>query len=161
MIRRANNEDFDQIYEIINQAARAYQGVIPADRWTDPYMTREELAREISHGVEFWGYAQDDLLIGVMGMQQVQDVTLIRHAYTRTSNQKSGVGAQLLAHLETLTTRPILIGTWKDATWAVRFYERRGYTLTTDEEKNLLLKKYWNIPDRQVETSVVLRSGHR
>lgn len=156
MIRKCTPEDFDRIYTIINDAAQAYRGIIPPDRWKKPYMTHEELRHEIDEGVEFWVYVETDQLVGVMGIQHVQDVTLIRHSYVMTEMRNRGIGGKLLAHLRSLTDRPVLIGTWADATWAVRFYENHGYTLTTTEEKNRLLKKYWNIPDRQVETSIVL-----
>jgi N-acetylglutamate synthase-like GNAT family acetyltransferase len=156
MIRRCDMRDFALIWAIINDGAQAYRGTIPADRWTEPYMSREKLQHEIKDGVVFWGYQEDGALMGVMGIQPVRDVTLIRHAYVRTSSQKKGVGSQLLAHLRKLTKDPVLIGTWADAVWAVRFYERHGFRRVSDEEKDRLLKRYWNIPERQVETSVVL-----
>jgi GNAT superfamily N-acetyltransferase len=156
MIQRCKPDEFESIYEIINDAAVAYKGVIPADRWHEPYMGREELQHEIDAGVRFWGYVEDKELIGVMGIQDVQDVTLIRHAYVRTTQRRKGIGGKLLSHLRTLTDRPILIGTWAAATWAIRFYEKHGFRLATEEEKNRLLKTYWSIPKRQVETSVVL-----
>jgi GNAT superfamily N-acetyltransferase len=156
MIRRCEDGDFEAVYSIINDAAEAYRGIIPADRWREPYMSREALRHEMSEGVVFWGYTEDDELIGVMGIQQVQDVTLIRHAYVRTARRKQGIGGKLLEHLLGLATRPVLVGTWADASWAVRFYEKHGFRLVTQVEKDRLLKKYWNIPDRQVETSVVL-----
>jgi GNAT superfamily N-acetyltransferase len=156
MIRRCDMRDFALIWAIINDGAQAYRGTIPADRWTEPYMSREKLQHEIEDGVVFWGYQEDGALMGVMGIQPVRDVTLIRHAYVRTSSQKKGVGSQLLAHLRKLTKDPVLIGTWADAVWAIRFYERHGFRRVSDEEKDRLLKRYWNIPERQVETSVVL-----
>jgi N-acetylglutamate synthase-like GNAT family acetyltransferase len=156
MIRRCGDRDFDQIWTIINDGAQAYKGIIPADRWTEPYMSREKLRHEMADSVDFWGFEQGGTLDGVMGIQAVQDVTLIRHAYVRTTSQKRGIGAQLLAHLRELTSTPILIGTWADASWAIHFYERHGFQKVSPEEKNRLLKKYWSIPDRQVETSVVL-----
>ena len=156
MIRQCETDDFETIYEIVNDAAVAYKGVIPADRWHEPYMPREELQHEIDDGVRFWGYEEDGDLIGVMGIQDVQDVTLIRHAYVRTTQRRKGIGGKLLSHLLTLTDRPILIGTWAAATWAIRFYEKHGFRLVSEEEKTRLLKKYWSIPERQVETSVVL-----
>lgn len=119
-------------------------------------MTKEKLLHEIEEGVEFWGYEEDGQLQGVMGLQLVDDVTLIRHAYVRTVKRNSGIGGKLLSHLKTLTNRPILIGTWAAADWAIRFYEKYGFKVVSSEEKNILLRKYWNIPDRQVETSVVL-----
>jgi N-acetylglutamate synthase-like GNAT family acetyltransferase len=119
-------------------------------------MSRERLQREIAEGVVFWGYEEAGTLLGVMGLQQVQDVTLIRHAYVRTSSQKRGIGAQLLSHLRELALGPVLIGTWADAVWAIRFYERYGFHKVRPEEKNRLLKQYWTVPERQIETSVVL-----
>ncbi len=156
MIRRCDMRDFALIWAIINDGAQAYRGTIPADRWTEPYMSREKLQHEIDDGVVFWGYQEGGDLMGVMGLQPVPDVTLIRHAYVRTSSQKKGVGSQLLAHLRKLTKDPVLIGTWADAIWAIRFYERHGFRRVSAEEKDRLLKRYWNIPERQVETSVVL-----
>jgi GNAT superfamily N-acetyltransferase len=156
VIRRCDDRDFDQIWAIINDGAQAYKGVIPADRWTDPYMSREKLQHEIADGVEFWGYEEGGALAGVMGLQHVQDVTLIRHAYVRTSSRQRGIGAALLSHLREMTARPVLIGTWADAVWAIRFYEKHGYRVVDPAEKNRLLRKYWNVPDRQIETSVVL-----
>ena len=156
MIRKCDDTDFEIIYEIINDGAEAYKGVIPADRLKEPYMDRDELRHEIDAGVEFWGYEEAGELLGVMGIQHVLDVTLIRHAYVRTDRQKKGIGGKLLMHLRTMTSRPILLGTWADASWAVRFYEKHGFRVVTVEEKNRLLKRYWSIPDRQIETSVVL-----
>lgn len=156
MVRKCNDADFNAIFSIINDAARAYKGVIPVDRWHEPYMSEDDLRHEIANGVAFWGYEEENELIGVMGIQNVKDVTLIRHAYVRTDMQKHGIGGKLLFHLMQLTNRPVLIGTWADAFWAVRFYEKSGFTVVTREEKNRLLKKYWSIPERQIETSVVL-----
>ncbi len=156
MIRRCDDRDFEAIWAIINDGAQAYRGIIPADRWTEPYMSREHLRQEIADGVVFWGYEESEDLLGVMGLQQVQDVTLIRHAYVRSGNQKRGIGGQLLAHLRKLAKGPVLIGTWADAVWAIRFYERYGFRRIEPEEKSRLLKRYWTIPDRQIETSVVL-----
>jgi GNAT superfamily N-acetyltransferase len=156
MIRPCNEHDFDQIHEIINDGAAAYKDKIPADRIRDPYMSRAELQHEIDDGVVFRGYESDGQLIGVMGIQDVRDVTLIRHAYVRTSAQGQGIGAQLLAHLRKLTVRPVLIGTWADATWAIRFYQRHGFEIVEPAEKERLLRLYWSVPDRQIETSVVL-----
>jgi GNAT superfamily N-acetyltransferase len=147
-----------EIFAIVNDAAQAYRGVIPADRWHEPYMPMAELEREIAAGVEFWGCYEDKRLLGVMGLQDVQDVSLIRHAYTRTALRGRGIGGALLEHLKAQTRRPLLIGTWKAADWAVRFYERRGFRLVDDEEKVRLLRRYWTIPDRQIEESVVLRN---
>ena len=156
MIRQCNDSDFEAIYEIINDAAEAYRSVIPTDRWHEPYMKRDELSHEIKDGVVFWGAEQNGRLTGVMGIQDKGEVTLIRHAYVRTGIQKQGIGTILLHHIERVTEKPILIGTWADATWAVSFYKKNGYQLVTPKEKTKLLKKYWTIPDRQVETSVVL-----
>jgi N-acetylglutamate synthase-like GNAT family acetyltransferase len=160
MIRRCDDRDFAVIWAIINDGAQAYKGIIPADRWTEPYMSREQLRQEMNEGVVFWGYEEAGTLVGVMGLQPVQDVTLIRHAYVRTSNQKQGIGAQLLSHLRTLATDPVLIGTWADAVWAIRFYERYGFQVLGPEQTNRLLKKYWTIPERQMETSVVLADAN-
>jgi N-acetylglutamate synthase-like GNAT family acetyltransferase len=156
MIRRCDDRDFESIWSIINDGAQAYRGTIPEDRWTEPYMSRKKLQHEIDSGVVFWGCQDDGTLIGVMGLQQVQDVTLIRHAYVRSGSQNRGIGSQLLSHLRELTNDPVLIGTWADAVWAIRFYERHGFRMVSAEEKDRLLKKYWSIPERQVETSVVL-----
>lgn len=156
MIRRCEERDFEEIGVIINDGAQAYIGVIPADRWTEPYMSREELRHEIGQGVEFYGCEEQGSLVGVMGIQPVQDVILIRHAYVRTSSQKQGIGGRLLSHLLGMATTPVLIGTWADAVWAIRFYERSGFQLVNPQEKNRLLKKYWTVPERQIETSVVL-----
>jgi GNAT superfamily N-acetyltransferase len=165
MIRLCTERDFDQIFTIINDGARAYQGIIPPDRLEDPYMSREKLQHEIADGVIFWGYESDDkpagALQGVMGIQSVappsaSPVTLIRHAYVRTGNQKKGIGGILLTHLRTLSDMPFLIGTWADAVWAIRFYQRHGFQAVEAEEKDRLLKTYWNVPARQIETSVVL-----
>ena len=156
MIRRCDERDFELIWAIINDGAQVYKGIIPADRWTEPYMSREKLQHEIDEGVVFWGYEEAGTLVGVMGLQQVQDVTLIRHAYVRATSQKRGIGAHLLAHLRELANGPVLIGTWAQAVWAIRFYERHGFQMVGSEEKNRLLKKYWSVPERQIETSVVL-----
>ncbi|WP_018758087.1 GNAT family N-acetyltransferase [Paenibacillus terrigena] len=158
MIRRCTNFDIDAMFQIINDAALAYKGVIPNDRYHEPYMASEELNNEISDGVVFWGYEEEDQLIGVMGIQDKGDVSLIRHAYVRTNQRKGGIGTKLLAHLISLTNKPILIGTWDSATWAISFYEKNGFDLVSPCEKEVLLKKYWNVPERQIETSVVLRN---
>ena len=149
-------DDFEIMYAIINDAASAYSGVIPADRWKDPYMPKDELQRQIDEGVEFWGYESGGEVVGVMGIQPVQDLTLIRHAYVRTANRNQGIGGTLLAFLLKQITTPVLIGTWADAVWAIRFYEKNGFRRVSVEQKNRLLKKYWSISERQVETSVVL-----
>jgi GNAT superfamily N-acetyltransferase len=156
MIRRCDQHDFEAIYAIVNAAALAYRGVIPADCWTEPYMPREELREEIGAGVVFWRYEEGDALAGVMGIQHVQDVTLIRHAYVRAASQRRGIGAALLASLHAQTERPVLVGTWSDAGWAVRFYEKHGFQLVSPEEKDRLLRRYWTVSERRIETSVVL-----
>lgn len=159
MIRKCSDNDFEAIYEIINDAAMAYKGVIPADRWHEPYMSKDHLRQEMDDGVIFWGLEQDGMLAGVMGIQDRGDVTLIRHAYVRTRFRNSGIGSRLLNHLEFMPDKPILIGTWAHAVWAVAFYEKHGYRLVSTEEKKRLLTTYWNIPARQVETSVVLHKA--
>lgn len=156
MIRPCNAMDFPVMLEIISDAARAYAGVIPADCWADPYMPEGELRHEIEAGVQFWGVEDGGELVAVMGIQHVGDVSLIRHAYVREAFQHKGIGAQLLGTLRLKALRPLLVGTWAAAPWAVRFYEKHGFRLVTPGEKDRLLKKYWNIPKRQVETSVVL-----
>lgn len=156
MIRQCDASDFEGICSIINDAAQAYKGVIPADRWNEPYMPEDELRHEIADGVMFWGYEDGGELVGVMGIQHVQDVMLIRHAYVRTTRRNQGIGGKLLSWLCSQGTRPVLIGTWADAVWAIRFYEKRGFRVVSPEEKTRLLRKYWSVPDRQIETSVVL-----
>jgi len=156
MIRRCTPTDLDEMFAVINDAARAYRGVIPEDRWHEPYMPLEELRAEIDDGVAFWGVEEEGRLVGVMGIQDRGDVALIRHAYVRTERRRGGVGTRLLAHLESLTRKPILVGTWRAATWAIRFYERNGYVARSREETEHLLRRYWRIPERQIETSMVL-----
>ena len=156
MIRKCDNNDFEDICSIINDAAEAYNGVIPEDCWKTPYMSREELRHEIEDGVVFWGYEEDGELIAVMGTQRVQSVVLIRHAYVRTVRQNQGIGSSLLSALRIQINRPALIGTWADAYWAIRFYKKHGFQLVSPVEKERLLRKYWSVPDRQIETSVVL-----
>ena len=156
MIRNCRANELDVIRQIINDAAQAYKGVIPADCWSEPYMTQAELTNEIADGVRFLGYEQGAELVGVMGLQDVGDVTLIRHAYVRTSHRNMGIGGKLLARLANQTLRPLLIGTWADAIWAVRFYQNRGFRLVRPEDKDPLLIKYWSVPPRQREVSVVL-----
>lgn len=158
MISRADDSNLSQILQTINDAASAYKGIIPPDRWKEPYMPEEELRQQINDGVEFWKYADKDQVLGVMGIQFKGEVTLIRHAYVNTSERRKGIGSHLLAFLMAKSNTPILIGTWAAATWAIHFYQKQGFRLVADQEKNLLLKKYWNIPARQVETSVVLAS---
>ncbi len=156
MIRPCEPREFDLVWSIINEGALAYKGIIPADRWSEPYMSREQLRHEIEEGVEFWGYESGGRLVGVMGIQHVQDVTLIRHAYVLAGSQRKGIGRELLSHLRTLTDRPVLIGAWAAATWAIRFYEKNGFRVVSPVEKNMLLQRYWTVPARQIETSVVL-----
>ena len=155
-IRPCTDGERDEIAEIVNAAAEAYRGVIPADRWHEPYMPRSELDEEIAAGVVFWGYEDDGELTGVMGVQPVHDVELIRHAYVRPGRQRHGIGGALLQHLIASATRPILVGTWADAEWAIRFYERHGFEYVGRERTAELLRTYWSIPERQIETSVVL-----
>ncbi len=161
MIRRCDANEFDVIYSIINDAAQAYKGIIPEDCWKEPYMPKDELRHEIDEGVVFWGYEEEGELAGVMGIQHVQDVTLIRHSYVRTAKRNKGIGGKLLSFLLKQTTRPVLIGTWADAVWAIGFYEKHGFRLVSPEEKDRLLKRYWSLPDRQIETSVVLAELHK
>lgn len=156
MIRRCESADFEDIYGVINDAAQAYRGVIPADCYGEPYMPREELGSEIAAGVAFWGIEQEGELASVMGLQQVGEVALIRHAYTRTARRNTGFGTALLARMQGEARRPLLVGTWKAALWAIRFYERRGFRLVPQEEKRALLHRYWTVPERQIEASVVL-----
>jgi GNAT superfamily N-acetyltransferase len=156
VIRRCRDEDRAAVFDIVNQAAAAYRGIIPADRWHEPYMPRDELDGEIAAGVVFWGYECHGRLTGVMGIQRVRDVQLIRHAYVLPAEQGSGVGRELIAYLAERADAPLLVGTWAAATWAIRFYERNGFALVTPQRKDELLRAYWDIPDRQVETSVVL-----
>ena len=156
MIRRCANADFPAIEAIISEAAQAYRGVIPADCWHEPYMTGLALEAEVDAGVNFWGWEESGTLIGVMGIQHVRDVTLIRHAYVRTAHQGRGIGGALLTFFANQTADPLLVGTWAAAEWAIRFYERHGFRLVSPQEKDRLLSTYWNIPSRQKETSVVL-----
>ena len=155
-IRPCRNDERPAILAIVNAAAEAYRGVIPEDRWHEPYMGVEELDREIAAGVAFWGYEEDGALLGVMGIQAVGDVDLIRHAYVRPGRQRGGIGGALLRHLCDAASRPMLVGTWAAADWAIRFYERHGFELVSEERKTELLRRYWAIPERQIETSVVL-----
>jgi GNAT superfamily N-acetyltransferase len=155
-IRPCRDDEREAILAIVNVAAEAYRGVIPADRWHEPYMSSSELDGEIRAGVVFWGYEADGELIGIMGIQPVRDVDLIRHAYVITGNQRRGVGGELIEHLRRLSDRPMLVGTWAAADWAINFYLRHGFEQVSPERKTKLLKSYWTIPDRQIETSVVL-----
>lgn len=156
MIRKIQDGDFAAMLAIINDAAQAYRGVIPSDRWRDPYMPRDELAKEIADGVVFWGVEQEGCLLGVMGIQNKREVVLVRHFYVMKSAQGKGIGTRLLCHVKKLTPMPMLVGTWSAATWAVEFYRRRGFDLVPQRSKDVVLRKYWAIPERQVETSVVL-----
>lgn len=157
-VRACREDDREAILAIINSAAAAYRGVIPPDRWHEPYMPADELDHEIAAGVAFWGYEADGSLVGVMGIQPVRDVDLIRHAYVLPHNQGRGIGGALLEHLRGLSERRILVGTWAAADWAIRFYRDHGFELASPEQKTALLKTYWTIPERQIETSVVLAS---
>jgi N-acetylglutamate synthase-like GNAT family acetyltransferase len=157
MVRSATAADFQRIYEIINDAAIAYKGIIPADRWHEPYMPQKELEEQIADGVRFNCYLEDDEIVGVMGIQDKGEVNLIRHAYVSTKRRGGGIGSILLRELVDNSAKPILIGTWKAADWAIRFYEKHGFTQVSEEDKNRLLKTFWNIPERQIETSVVLK----
>ena len=148
--------DIDTIFTIINDAALAYKGIIPDDRWHEPYMSAEEIRHAIIDGVVFWGLEVEGGLAGVMGIQDKGDVALIRHAYVLTRARRQGLGEKLLRHLAGQTDKPILVGTWKDASWAIAFYRKNGFHLVSDEDKDRLLRKYWSIPERQIETSVVL-----
>jgi GNAT superfamily N-acetyltransferase len=158
-IRPCRDDERAAILAIVNSAAEAYRGVIPADRWHEPYMPSDELDSEIAAGVVFWGYEADGELLGIMGIQPVGDVDLIRHAYVSPASQGRGIGAALLAHLARSTSRPILVGTWAAADWAIRFYRRHGFELVAPDRKAELLKTYWTIPDRQIATSVVLANS--
>jgi GNAT superfamily N-acetyltransferase len=155
-VRPCRDDEHDAILAIVNAAAEAYRGVIPADRWHEPYMPSGELDSEIAAGVRFWGYESGGALLGVMGIQRVGDFDLIRHAYVLPGSQRRGVGAALLDHLARSTDRRMLVGTWAAAEWAIRFYRRHGFELVLPERKAALLKSHWTIPERQIETSVVL-----
>lgn len=156
MIRRSNHEEIEIIAAVINDGASAYQGVIPADGLSAPYMSRGHLADEIAAGVQFWVSEDGGEILGVMGIQDVKNVTLIRHAYVRTAARQRGIGSALLAFLQDRTTRPLLIGTWADAAWAVEFYQKHGFQLIVGADKDALLAAYWTVPNRQAEQSVVL-----
>ncbi len=159
MVRECDDTDFETIHALINEAAEAYRGVIPDDCWHEPYMTPDAFRHEIDAGVVFWGLETAGALVGVMGLQHVLDVTLIRHAYVRPSSQRQGTGGRLLGAIREKTQRPLLVGTWAAAVWAIRFYEKHGFRLVPTDEKDRLLATYWSIPDRQIETSVVLRES--
>jgi GNAT superfamily N-acetyltransferase len=155
-IRPCRDDERASILAIMNAGAESYRGVIPADCWHEPYMPLDELDSEIAAGVAFWGYERDGVLVGVMGIQPVRDVDLIRHAYVLPACQQHGVGGALLGHLRRLSRRRMLVGTWAAANWAIRFYRRHGFELVSPERKIVLLKTYWTVPNRQIETSVVL-----
>jgi GNAT superfamily N-acetyltransferase len=155
-IRPCGAQDLQPIFSVVNDAAKAYKGIIPADRWHEPYMALDELQREIDAGIVFWGCELGGQLVGVMGIQDRGEVDLIRHAYVQSDQRRKGIGEKLLKHLESTTTKPILIGTWDAAGWAVRFYEKNGYRMLSRPETERVLRKYWNVPERQIETSVVL-----
>jgi N-acetylglutamate synthase-like GNAT family acetyltransferase len=155
-IRRSEETDRVAMLAVINDAAQAYRGVIPGDRWRDPYMPKDELLREIEDDINFWVAEDEGRVLGVMGIQDKGAVTLVRHAYVAPTTQRMGVGTRLLRHVQRLTDKPILIGTWATASWAIEFYRRNGFTLLSDTEKDRLLRMYWSIPERQIETSVVL-----
>lgn len=159
MITKSDEKkDFNTIYTIINDASIAYKGIIPEDRWKEPYMSKNELETQIKEGVQFWNYEENKEILGVMGIQFKDGVTLIRHAYVRTIAEQKGIGGKLLKHLITMSETPVLIGTWKDASWAISFYKKHGFRVLSDDEKNKLLNSYWNVPERQIETSIVLAS---
>lgn len=156
LIRKSTEADLPAMLAIINDAAQAYRGVIPADRWHEPYMPRDEMVKEMAAGVVFWLAEQRGELVGLIGLQDKGEVALVRHAYIAPTVQRMGVGTRLLHHAEALVDKPILIGTWAAASWAIDFYRRNGFTLVPRTEKDRLLRTYWSIPDRQIETSVVL-----
>jgi len=155
-IRPCRDDERPAVLAIVNAAAEAYRGVIPADRWHEPYMPAAELDAEIAAGVAFWGYEADGELAGIMGIQPVRDVELIRHAYVSPEVQGRGIGSALLADLMSRSARPLLVGTWAAAEWAIRFYRRHGFEPVPAERGAALLERYWSIPARQVATSVVL-----
>jgi N-acetylglutamate synthase-like GNAT family acetyltransferase len=156
LIRKSSGQDAVAMLAIVNDAAQAYCGAIPADRWHEPYMSQAEFEKEIDDGVVFWVMEEDGQLLGIMGIQDKQDVTLVRHAYVRPGLQRKGVGTRLLRHVQGLTKKPVLIGTWASASWAIDFYERNGFKVVSESDKDYLLRRYWSIPVRQIETSVVL-----
>lgn len=156
MIRELQEQELKVIYEIINDSAISYKGIIPADRWREPYITWEELYRQIKEGIHFWCYEEEGTILGVMGVQQKKEVTLIRHSYVQSLSKTTGVGGKLLAHLCQIAATSILISTWADAVWAIKFYQSHGFRLLIGAEKDTLLKKYWNIPEHQIDTLVVL-----
>jgi GNAT superfamily N-acetyltransferase len=156
LLRKIQETDLTAALAVINDAAQAYRGVIPADRWREPYMPAEELADQIAGGIDFWVAEEEQRLLGVMGIQDRKEVALVRHAYVAPTEQKQGVGTKLLHHVAGLMNKPVLVGTWADASWAIAFYRRNGFTVVPDKDKDTLLRRYWSIPERQIETSVVL-----
>ena len=156
LIRSSRPADSEPMLAIINAAAQAYKGVIPADRWHEPYMPGDELAREMADGISFWVAEESGRVVGVMGIQDKGDVALVRHAYVTPGAQRTGIGTSLLRHVQELTSKPVLIGTWAAASWAIDFYRRNGYSVVSSGQKDRLLRKYWSIPERQIETSIVL-----
>ncbi len=158
MIRRLRATESKSILNVINDAAKAYKGVIPEDQWKDPYMSSAELKEEIESGIDFYGWIEENVLVAVMGIQRINKVTLIRHAYVVKKHQRSGIGEKLLIHLLNLSrTSEVLVGTWEAAYWAICFYEKHGFKITSRDETDMLLRKHWNIDQRQIETSVVLK----
>ena len=155
-VRPCRDDERAAILAIVNDAAEAYRGVIPADRWHEPYMPADELDSELAAGVVFWGYEENGELLGIMGIQRVRDVDLVRHAYVSPARQRAGIGGALVERLAGSARRRMLVGTWADAEWAIRFYERHGFELLSREEGAELLRRYWTIPERQIQTSVVL-----
>ena len=158
-IRLSRAHECSVILEIINDAAEAYRGVIPPECWHEPYMSTAELVGEMAEGVVFWVLEQDNELTGVMGLQDKGGVDLIRHAYVRTRHRRQGIGSELLRRVEAQSEKPILIGTWAAATWAIDFYRAHGYQVTSNGVKTALLRRYWTVPERQMATSVVLVKG--
>jgi N-acetylglutamate synthase-like GNAT family acetyltransferase len=156
IIRNSQKADMSAMLTIINEAAHAYRGVIPDDRWREPYMPPDELEKEIAEGIRFWIAEEEDRLLGVMGIQDKGEVALVRHAYVSPGTQRLGIGTRLLRHVESLTDKPILVGTWADACWAIEFYRRSGFTVVPRRQKDALLRRYWSIHSRQIESSVVL-----
>ncbi len=155
-IRRSDEADLPQVLAVVNDAALAYRGVIPIDQWREPYMPMDDLVKDIGRGIVFWIAEEEGRLSGVMGIQDRGAVALVRHAYVAPTAQRKGVGTKLLRHVQSLVDKPILIGTWADASWAIEFYRRNGFSILPDSDKERLLRTYWSIPDRQIETSVVL-----
>ena len=158
MITECTKKNISNILYVINDASLKYKGIIPNDCWHEPYMTKQKLISEFANGVRMFGYNKDSNLVGVMGIQELKDVTLIRHAYILTQYQGLGIGKSLLQHLFKIKTSScLLVGTWRDATWAIQFYEKFGFILHTKKQTAQLLKKYWNLPSKQIKNSVVLK----